>query len=86
MSVTDVWTPAGPVDIEPAGGPLTRDLRAALAACSNADLGSGEPGAATGDPPEVALLQLAREFGADCRFKRAKRGGCAGSTSTPYCA
>jgi calcium-translocating P-type ATPase len=69
MSVTDLWTPAGVVDIEHGAenGPrvLVESLRSTLAACSNADLGSGAASAASGDPTEVALLQLARQLGAD---------------------
>jgi magnesium-transporting ATPase (P-type) len=65
MSVTDVWTPAGVIDITHPSGELVADLRSALAACSNADLAAGDPVAATGDPTEIALLQVARKLGAD---------------------
>ncbi|HEY7596133.1 MAG TPA: cation-transporting P-type ATPase [Actinophytocola sp.] len=74
MSVTDVWTPAGPLDIGPATSPLATNLRTALAACSNADLGSGDPGEAAGDPTEIALLKLARGLGADTSVERRDTG------------
>ena len=72
MRATAVWTPAGevawPGEPEPVRAPpeSLRRLAAALAACTNADLGAGGiPAGAAGDPTEVALLEAAARLGAD---------------------
>ena len=72
MRATGVWTPAAavawPGEPEPVEDPpatLSR-LAAALAACTNAELGDGGILAdAAGDPTEVALLEAAARLGAD---------------------
>jgi calcium-translocating P-type ATPase len=72
MRATRVWTPAGAVTWDAAPqvvarpGPALRRIAAALAACTNAELGP-EAGAAggTGDPTELALLEAAARLGAD---------------------
>jgi magnesium-transporting ATPase (P-type) len=66
MRVTSVWTSAGSVDLEPpADGESTEiDLLArAAAACTNAELPDGAATKATGDPTEIALLELASARG-----------------------
>ncbi|MGB6164488.1 MAG: cation-transporting P-type ATPase [Pseudonocardiaceae bacterium] len=72
MRVTSVWTCAGSVALEPpvAGDSTEIDLLArAAAACTNAELPGGnaeQPGGATkatGDPTEIALLELASARG-----------------------
>jgi len=78
MRVTSVWTPDGdasgpgtgpagqPAGV-PAGGAADGArylLAAALAACNNADL-HGPGGKLTGDPTELALLDLAAGYGVD---------------------
>jgi calcium-translocating P-type ATPase len=63
MHVTDVWTPSGPVPLQPAGTADVGRLAEALALCSN---DSHDPRQAdSGDPTEVALLRAAAELGAD---------------------
>jgi calcium-translocating P-type ATPase len=69
MQVTRVWLPGGEVDLEaqahPVVSPQLRMLAYTAAVCTRAEL-SPEPGRpATGDPTELALLELARTVGAD---------------------
>ena len=64
MRVTDVWTPAGPVD-SPAADVLAPRLAASVAACVNAEFDPSQPDRATGDPTEIALLRTASDLGAD---------------------
>lgn len=66
MRVTDIWTPAGDIDLDadPSTTPAVQLLAAAVAACSNAGLDPAHPDAATGDPTEIALLQAAHALGA----------------------
>ncbi len=76
MRVTTVWTPDGEVGLAPGlsgrpPAPVAAEdlaqlapLAAAAAACNNADLRDGS-GAASGDPTELALLQLAADCGQD---------------------
>ncbi|MFL6126016.1 cation-translocating P-type ATPase [Actinophytocola sp.] len=67
MRVTDIWTPAGAVDLG-TGAPATpvgRALTDAVAACSTADFDPAAPETSTGDPTEVALLRAAAGLGAD---------------------
>ncbi|TVT20363.1 cation-transporting P-type ATPase, partial [Amycolatopsis rhizosphaerae] len=57
MRVTDAWTCAGPVELDrPTGIPAVTRLAAAMAACNNADLDSG-------DPTEVALMRASGTLG-----------------------
>jgi calcium-translocating P-type ATPase len=66
MRVTSVWTCAGSVILAPsaAGGSTEIDLLArAAAACTNAELPGGNATKATGDPTEIALLELASARG-----------------------
>ncbi|TDV42541.1 cation-translocating P-type ATPase [Actinophytocola oryzae] len=67
MRVTDIWTPAGVVELD-TGEPVTpgvRALTAAVAACSHAEYDPAAPDAATGDPTEVALLRAVAGLGSD---------------------
>lgn len=78
MRVTAVWFPDGEVSIDEAatGTPTAaitaadghraslQELAAIAAACNNADL-HGQAAAPTGDPTELALLELATASGAD---------------------
>ena len=64
MQVTKVWLPSGEVDVD--NGPLAvdsadlRTLASAAAACTTAELATEQSGPASGDPTELALLELAR--------------------------
>jgi calcium-translocating P-type ATPase len=81
MRATAVWTPAGEVvwrgEPEPVRDPpesLAR-LAAALAACTNAELGAGGILAgAAGDPTEIALLEAAARLGADSAREKREAG------------
>ena len=75
MHVTTVWTPQGefspalPASSEPGAGNASPDgavlIARVAAACNNAEL-SGEGGHKnTGDPTEIALLELAESYGVD---------------------
>ncbi|HEV3359248.1 MAG TPA: cation-transporting P-type ATPase [Pseudonocardiaceae bacterium] len=61
MQVTSVWTTAGPADPQQAatGSPSIDGLTRAAAACTNAELADGAAATATGDPTEIALLEIA---------------------------
>ena len=81
MRAIAVWTPAAevawPGEPEPVRDPSPplRRLAAALAACTNAELGAGGVLAgAAGDPTEVALLEAAARLGADWDARRARDG------------
>ena len=67
MRATKVWLPGGEVDLETgsdaAGFPELRVLASTAAACTSAELASQPLGTATGDPTELALLELARTVG-----------------------
>ena len=67
MRVTTVWLPGGEVDLEngadAAGSPELRVLAYTAAVCTSAELASQPSGSATGDPTELALLELARTVG-----------------------
>ena len=72
MRVTSIWTPASTLDVaagaldDPAPALEEADLRALGAVatrCNNARL-DGPDGTASGDPTEIALLQLAQRLGA----------------------
>ncbi|MGH3188469.1 MAG: cation-translocating P-type ATPase [Streptosporangiaceae bacterium] len=68
MHVTRVWTPAGETDVENKG-PAAAEiglLAQVAAACNGAGLGQGS----TGDPTEVALLELAAGCGLDVSVSR----------------
>ncbi|MDQ2910056.1 MAG: HAD-IC family P-type ATPase, partial [Actinomycetota bacterium] len=63
MQATRIWTEAGEQAAAAASvSPVVAFLAGTLAACNNADL---DPAGASGDPTEVALLQVAAGFGAD---------------------
>jgi magnesium-transporting ATPase (P-type) len=63
MRATAVWTEAGDQDPGTApASPTVTLLAQALAACSNAEL---DPAGASGEPTEIALLQLAAGLGTD---------------------
>ena len=64
MHVSTVWTPDGQADIEPGQQPDLGPLARIAAACNNADL-HGITGKPTGDPTELALLELAASCGLD---------------------
>jgi P-type E1-E2 ATPase len=93
MHVTTVWTPDGELnpDAPPAGQPTVEAgvnlIAEVAAACNTAELntssgtnGGGSP--ASGDPTEVALLELAVSRGSTCRWGagRPAVAGCSGST------
>ena len=67
MRVTKVWLPAGEVDFgsgsAAVGSAELRVLAYTAAVCTSAELASQPVGAATGDPTELALLELARTVG-----------------------
>ena len=67
MSVTDVWTPSGPLDLAAlqAETPAVAELATALAVCSNAEIDPADPEHTAGDATEIALLKLASTLGAD---------------------
>ena len=72
MRATAVWTPAGAVSWAETPQAVDRPapalgrIAAALAACTNADLGpQGTVEGGSGDPTEVALLEVAARLGAD---------------------
>jgi magnesium-transporting ATPase (P-type) len=62
MQVTKVWLPSGEVDIgaEAVDAADLCALAAAAAACTTAELATEQSGPASGDPTELALLELAR--------------------------
>jgi len=71
MRVTTVWTPDGTISLpRPGSTPGDSQLRVpqplvrAMTACNNADLRNGAH-SASGDPTELALLQLAGDMGED---------------------
>lgn len=68
MRVTRVWLPASEVDLEadtqPGGSPELRTLAYTAAVCTSAELAPESSRPATGDPTELALLELARSVGA----------------------
>jgi calcium-translocating P-type ATPase len=71
MRVTTVWTPDGTISLpRPGSTPGDSQLRVpqplvrAMTVCNNADLGNGTH-SASGDPTELALLQLAGDMGED---------------------
>ena len=67
MRVTKVWLPGGEEDLEngsnAAGSTELRVLAYAAAVCTSAELASEPLRPATGDPTELALLELARAVG-----------------------
>jgi calcium-translocating P-type ATPase len=68
MRVTKVWLPGGEVDLESGAdtidSPEMRTLAYTSAVCTSAELASAATPSATGDPTELALLELARTVGA----------------------
>jgi calcium-translocating P-type ATPase len=64
MQVTKVWLPSGEVDIdngsEAVDSAELRTLASAAAACTTAELAAEHSAPASGDPTELALLELAR--------------------------
>ncbi|UQX10773.1 cation-translocating P-type ATPase [Candidatus Mycobacterium methanotrophicum] len=64
MRVTTVWLSGGEVDLENGAdaidSPELRTLAYTAAVCTSAELASQPSGAASGDPTELALLELAR--------------------------
>ncbi len=69
MRVTSVWTTAGPADLN-ASKPGEQDAAAEIdllaragAACTNAELPQDAAAKASGDPTEIALLELAADRG-----------------------
>lgn len=75
MRVTDLWTASGPTSPDGArlGDPTLSALAASMAACSNAELSVDDPGSATGDPTEVALLRASATLGTDVSPSRRAR-------------
>jgi calcium-translocating P-type ATPase len=77
MHVEAVWTADQPSDLPAGSGDLPSAANARLAtviaACNNAELDT--PGAATGDPTEIALLEFARSVGVelDPKLRAAQR-------------
>ncbi len=67
MRVTKVWLPGGEIDFENGSpaveSPELRMLAYSAAVCTSAELASQPEGPATGDPTELALLELARAVG-----------------------
>ena len=67
MRVTTVWLPGGEVDLEKGAdainSPEMRTLAYTAAVCTSDELASQPSGSATGDPTELALLELARTVG-----------------------
>jgi len=67
MRVTTVWLPGGEVDLEKGAdainSPEMRTLAYTAAVCTSAELASQPSGSATGDPTELALLELACTVG-----------------------
>ena len=67
MAVTKVWLPGGEVDIERRGegiaSPELRTLVYTAALCTSAELACPPSVSASGDPTELALLELARTAG-----------------------
>jgi calcium-translocating P-type ATPase len=67
MRVTKVWLPGGEVDLD--NGPAAVEsaelhvLAYTAAVCTSAELASQPLGPATGDPTELALLEVARSLG-----------------------
>jgi len=68
MRVTDIWTPAGPVDLS-ARQPAPETAAAlhmparAMALCTTATFDSRRPADAAGDPTELALFRAAADLG-----------------------
>ena len=64
MQVTKVWLPSGEVDVDNGSQAVASadlsTLVSAAAACTTAELASEQSGPASGDPTELALLDLAR--------------------------
>ena len=86
MRVVIVWTPDGETDVAPSVAscelpPGVRQLAQIGAACNNADL-RGAAGQPSGDPTEVALLELAAFCGLPVAVAEREHtaGGCSGST------
>ena len=67
MSILKLWLPTAEVDLEANEAPLAAAelgaLASAGAACTSAELATGPETKATGDPTELALLELARTLG-----------------------
>jgi calcium-translocating P-type ATPase len=67
MRVTKVWLPGGEVNLESGAdtidSPEMRALAYTSAVCTSAELASAASASATGDPTELALLELARTVG-----------------------
>ncbi|SPM34373.1 Magnesium-transporting ATPase (P-type) [Mycobacterium rhizamassiliense] len=67
MRVTKVWLPGGEIDLEngsdAAGSAELRVLTYTAAVCTSAELASQPLGPTTGDPTELALLEVARSLG-----------------------
>ncbi|CAN5390406.1 cation-transporting P-type ATPase [soil metagenome] len=67
MQVTTVWLPGGEVDLEHRGDPIEspelRTLAYTAAVCTSAELACPPSRSASGDPTELALLELARTAG-----------------------
>ena len=77
MHVTRVWTPQGETDLETPGGMAAQPAAAgtyllaqAVFACNSAELAANGTSAPTGDPTEVALLELAAACGLDVSASR----------------
>ncbi len=64
MQVTKVWLPSGEVDVDNGSQAVASadlsTLVSAAAACTTAELATEQSGPASGDPTELALLDLAR--------------------------
>ena len=90
MRVTMVWLPGGEVDLENAADAVdSREMRTlayTAAVCTSAELAAEPWGSATGDPTELALLELARTVGVPLirTIATPVDGQC--STSTLTCA
>jgi calcium-translocating P-type ATPase len=84
MRVTEIWTPAGSVELAPTTGALVAgvtmpqavldELSRVLIACSNAELNRDDPVRSSGDPTEIALLLAAAGLGADVSVSDRERG------------
>jgi calcium-translocating P-type ATPase len=82
MRVTRIWTPGSTLDLTADGGPVPssaeqagewRALGEVATRCNNARL-KGPGGTASGDPTEIALLEVARQLGADADAGERDRG------------
>ena len=79
MHVTRMWTLGGTVELddhtlESAANPMIELLVRSAAACTTAELAIGADGSTSGDPTEIALLELARSRGVAVAPEERDRG------------